>query len=195
MDPSRIVSIASTIGIISTTTFWSMNFTINYLTFPALLLGGVPEASSTSSKISSRFLVPSTDNSQVSRDFLARQWQEVYWRGHRWGPPSAILSGIAFFTAALFSGAKSSQQYLYATATVSAVSVIPWTLLAMVPVNDELHRRGDAQRYANQQDEDKKIKGDHRDLMTLIHYWLFCSAIRASLALTATLAGVLASLQ
>jgi hypothetical protein len=193
MDPPNIVKIAGTIGIISTTTFWSMNFTINHLTFPALLLGGVCKASSTPSQLSSRFLVPSTDDTQVTGPFLTRQWQEVYWRGHRWGPLSAVLSGVAFLTAALFSGPKSSQQYLYATATVTAVSVIPWTILVMVPVNDELHRRGDAQRFVTEKDEWKEVKGDGRDLMALIRYWLFCSEVRASLALVATISGVAAS--
>ncbi|KAH7414541.1 hypothetical protein DE146DRAFT_627570 [Phaeosphaeria sp. MPI-PUGE-AT-0046c] len=194
MDPSKMAQIAGTAGIISTTTFWSMNFTIDYLTFPALLLGGVPKASS-SSKHSPRFLTPSTDSSQASGPFLNRQWQEVYWRGHRWGPLSAILSGASFMTAAWFSSSKSNQQYLYATAAVAAVSVVPWTILVMVPYNNELHRRGDAQLAAGEKDAEQEAKGDGRDLMVLIRKWLFYNDIRASLALGATLAGVMASLQ
>jgi hypothetical protein len=195
MNPLGIVKIASTTGIISTTTFWSMNFTVNHLTFPALLLGGVPKSSSKSSELSSRFITPSTNDSQVSLPFLNRQWQEVYWRGHRLGPFSAILSGVSFVTAAWFSDPKSSQQYLYAVAAVAALSVIPWTILVMVPDNDELHRRGDAQRLAADKGEQKEEKGDGRHTMKLIRYWLFYNDVRASLALVATVAGVAASLQ
>jgi hypothetical protein len=195
MIAPSIVKIASTAGIVSTTTFWSMNYTVNHLTFPALLLGGVPKSSSKPSEISSRFLTPSTNDSQVSLAFLNRQWQEVFWRGHRWGPFSAILSGVAFLTAAWCSDAKSSQQHLYAVAAAAALSVIPWTLIVMLADNDELHRRGDAQRFAADKGEQKEAKGDGRDLMTLIQRWIFYNDVRASLALLATVAGVAASLQ
>lgn len=191
MDPADIVKIAGTAGIISTTTFWSMNFTINYVTFPALLLGDVPKTTSSPS----RFLIPSTSSPFSPSPFLTRQWQEVYWRGHRWGPASAILSGVAFATASWFSGQKSNQQYLYATAAVAAVSVVPWTLAVMVPVNDELHRRGDAQVGGGGTEAGKEAKGDGRDVLDLVRDWLLYNNVRASIALVGTVAGVMAYLQ
>lgn len=195
MDNSTIVRAATTVGIISTTTFWSMNFTINHLTFPSLLLGGVPKSSVKADQLSPRFLTASTDETQVSNALLNRQWQEMYWRGHRWGPASAILSGVAFLNAAYFSDAESISRYCYAAAAVAAVSVVPWTLAIMVPVNDELHRRGDAQRLAEDKGESKEIKGDGRDFMTLIRTWLGYNNIRASLALISTVTGVVGTFQ
>ncbi|KAH8178994.1 hypothetical protein LIA77_00513 [Sarocladium implicatum] len=195
MDNSTIVRAATTVGIISTTTFWSMNFTINYLAFPCLLLGGVPKSSVPANKLSSRFIVPSTDETQVSDALLNRQWQEMYWRGHRWGPASAVLSGIAFLNAAYFSTPESIPRYCYAAAAAAAVSVVPWTIAIMVPMNDELHRRGDAQRLAEDKSETNEIKGDGRDLMTLIRTWLFYNKIRASLALVGTVAGIAGTFQ
>ncbi|KAK0389306.1 hypothetical protein NLU13_2881 [Sarocladium strictum] len=195
MDSPTALKIASTVGIISTTTFWSMNLTINHLTFPTLLLGGLPKSSTSPASLSSRFFVPSTDESQVSKAFLNRQWQEMYWRGYSWGPLSGLLSAAAFMTAAYLADPESRQRYLYATASAAAVSVIPWTLAVMVPTNNELHRRGDAQRLAADKEQVEESVGDGRDIMDLIRTWLVYNNVRASLAVSATLAGVLASMQ
>lgn len=195
MDSVIIPKIAGTLGIISTTTFWSMNFTVNHLTFPALLLGDVPKSSVSPSGLSKRFLIPSTDELQVPRAFLTRQWQEIYWRGHHWGLPSAILSGLSFLNAAYFSAAASKQRYLYIAAAITAVSVVPWTLMIILPINKELHRRGDAQRLGADKEHVQEVKGDGRDLITLLGDWVSYNNVRASLAMMSTFIGVAALLQ
>lgn len=172
-----------------------MNFTVNHVTFPALLLGDVPKPTNATSQTSSRFLIPSTDKSKASGPFLNRQWQEIYWRGHRWGPFSAILSGVTFLVAAYFAVAGSKQQYLYGTAAVAAASVVPWTLVVMAAGNRELHLRGDAQCSAVTPEELKEIEGKEGDIEGLVSDWLFFNEVRAFLALTATALGIAASLQ
>lgn len=195
MDPALIVKIASTAGIISTTSFWAMNYTINYLAFPALLLGDIPKASNLPQS-SARFFAPSTDDAYSSRHFLNRQWQEVYWRGVRWGPPSAIISGVSLLTASWFSASGSNEQYLYATAAVAAMSVMPWTLLVLVPVNEELHRGADAQiSTAKGNNAEKEAKGNESDVVALIRAWVRYNDVRATMALVATGAAVAALFQ
>ena len=189
MDPTTLVTLASILGIISTTTFWSMNMTINHLTFPTLLLGDVPSPQTT--KLSPRFLTPSMDDSQVALPFLNRQWQEVYWRGHRAGPTSAALGCAAFLLASWYSPTPVVRT-LYGVAALMAVSVIPWTLVVMQADNDEMHRRGDAQRFRDSKEKQENAKG--KDLMTLIQDWLFRNEVRASLAMVSTAIGIVALL-
>lgn len=189
MDPTTIVKIASTAGIISTASFWSMNLTIDYLAFPSLLLGS---AISPSSKPSPRFFVPSTSTPATPPRHLTRQWQEVFYRGHCWGPPSSIISGVSFLTAAWYSASKSNEQHLYVTAAVAAMSVMPWTLLVIFPVNDELNRRGSALEKDAGKEE---AKGDGRDLVALMRTWVTYNDVRAGLAVVATALGVWATFQ
>ena len=88
--------------------------------------------------------------------------------GHRWGPFSAILSGVTFLVAAYFAAAGSKQQYLYGTAAVAAASVVPWTLVVMAAGNRELHLRGDAQCSAVTPKELKEMEGKEGDIEGLV---------------------------
>lgn len=194
MDSQSIINIASTVGIISTTTFWAMNLTMNHIAFPAVLLGGVPKSPAKAAESSSRFFTPSTDTPESLRPFLTRQWHEIYMRGYLWGPPSAIISGASLLTAAYYSGPESTQRYLYLAAAIAAMSVMPWTLSVMIPINNELVRRADSERLALEKGEPKEVKGDGRDLVTLIRSWVSGNEVRAYAAMVATGAAVTASL-
>lgn len=119
----------------------------------------------------------------------------MYWRAHRWGQGSAILSSVAFASASYLQETVSRKKGLYAAAALAAVSVIPWTLLVIMPTNDELHRRADAQVTAAMEEKESEVpKGDGRDILDLIKFWVSCNNTRASLALIATVAGVAASM-
>jgi hypothetical protein len=88
-----------------------------------------------------------------------------------------------------------NQQTTYAIAAFAAALVVLWNLIVMQSGNDELQRRGDAQRLAAHKREAKDPKGDGHNLMTLIHNWLYYNNVRASLALVATIARVAATFQ
>lgn len=102
---------------------------------------------------------------------------------------------MSFLTAAWFSGPGSNQRYLYASAAIAAMSVMPWTVIIIFPVNNELTRRGDALVAAAEKGEEKEVKGDGRDVVTLIRSWVFYNDVRASLAVISTAVGLAAYFQ
>jgi hypothetical protein len=188
VDSHKATLTCGLLGILSTTVFYSMNTTINYLTIPTVFLGHPP--SQGSKTLAPGFLIRSTSEPASSVSHLNRQWQEIYWRGHRVGPASAIFSGIVFGAASFLSyhseAIKSSRHLLFAAAGAFAMSAYPYTVFAMVPTNDELHRRGDAitEGLAGKKDF------DDGETAALLAKWVRLSKVRASLALIATVLGV-----
>ncbi|ETS84296.1 hypothetical protein PFICI_02321 [Pestalotiopsis fici W106-1] len=188
MDSHKATLTCGLLGVLSTTVFFSMNTTINYLTIPTVFLGHPPLHSSEAS--ASGFLVRSTEKPASAVSHLNRQWQEIYWRGHRVGPGSAIFSGIALGAASFFSShgqaIKPGRWLLFAAAGAIAMSAYPYTVFAMVPTNDELHRRGDAITEGLAEKKDF----DEGETAALLAKWVRLSKVRASLALIATAFGV-----
>ncbi|KAI1317675.1 hypothetical protein F5Y16DRAFT_392572 [Xylariaceae sp. FL0255] len=230
--PNYLVgSIAASLGILSTAGFFAMNTTINYLVMPTLLLGhpirpnaktdrttffssllGEP-ARSTHLNASSHAITPSTPTPVSRVSHLNRQWQEVYWRGHRYGPASAVFSTLCFSLAARYSSpltARGGQVLariagadigiktaLYVAAAMCAIFAAPYTVIVMVPgANDELHARGNAVALAATEDkEDRTAENETRDKDTLqlIKKWTSYSKVRAASAGVALFFGVIAS--
>lgn len=188
MDSTQIATFSSLAGILSTTIFFSMNTTINYLVIPVVMLGNSPVTSDSSppKSSSSKSIIPATSTPASAIPHLNRQWQEIYWRGHRVGPASAVFSGLAFSTSAYFSSGL--KQNLFIIAAVSATSVWPYTTVFMVPTNDELHRRGDAVTAGGDS------KKNDQDTMALLAKWVGMSKVRAGLSLVAAVCGVAAFL-
>ncbi|KAK9802203.1 putative Noranthrone monooxygenase [Seiridium cardinale] len=81
LDPTKLPLTGGILGILSTHLFYSMNTTINYLTIPTVFLGQPPKDHS--QPASPAFLVASTGTAASPASHLNRQWQEIYWRGHR----------------------------------------------------------------------------------------------------------------
>lgn len=157
-----------------------MNLTVNHLTLPTLFLSAASDTSS-----------PAKHSPHDTHDpdrLLARQWREVFWRGHRWGPLSAVLSGVAFGIAAYHSPSNSVEQHLYTVAGLAALSVVPWTLLVMMGDVDELLGRADGHKGKG-----KEGTGDGRLLRDVMERWRVCNGVRAGLAVVGTVAGVAAS--
>lgn len=182
LDPDRVSFICGILGILSTNTFFSMNTTINYLTIPAVLLGQRPDHKAQSAK---GFLVSSTSSPASPTSHLNRQWQEIFFRGHRVGPASAILSGVTLSMASYFSQSQPSQMF-FAAAAASAAVVMPYTLVVMWPTNTELHRRGDAITDG----VDAKKEYDEEGTKKLLKDWVRMSKVRANMALVATVLAV-----
>jgi len=121
-----------------------MNTTVNYITMPALLLGHLPHAPS---QTASRQPGPAT----ISH--LNRQWQEVFFRGHRVGSGLAVAAGLAHGCAAYFVK-RTSAKWFFGAAAASSVAVVPYTLVFMLATNDELHRHAAS---SNDVDESKTL--------------------------------------
>ncbi|KAI0187784.1 hypothetical protein F4808DRAFT_466314, partial [Astrocystis sublimbata] len=178
MENAALVgSIATTLGVLSSTGFFAMNTTINYVTMPTLLLGAPIRADAETDKstffstvlgepLTSRHprasreaILPSTPVPVSRITHLNRQWKELYWRGHRYGPVSSIFSTSCFLAAAWCTRPRGSlsgglmqiagvnvglRTCIYVAAAACAFFAGPYTLIVMVPgANDELHARGD----------------------------------------------------
>ncbi|KAI0145561.1 hypothetical protein GGR57DRAFT_479924 [Xylariaceae sp. FL1272] len=232
-------SVASTLGILSSTGFFAMNSTINYLTMPTLLLGSPikPSAKTDTPTIFSTVLgepsrsnhpqasreaiLPSTSTPVSSVSHLNRQWKEVYWRGHRYGPASAIFSTVCFLTAAWSSRPLASapnpdiilesitgveislKMALYIAAAAGAFFAWPYTQIVMVPgANDELHARGDRIAVRNGLGDGMDViedwkggesEAENKETLQLIKRWTGYSKMRAAAAGVAVVLGVIAS--
>ncbi|KAK6074040.1 putative N-acetyltransferase, GNAT family [Seiridium cupressi] len=183
VDPAKFPLTCGVLGILSTHLFYSMNTTINYLTIPTVFLGQSPKGDS--QPASPAFMVASTGTPVSPVLHLNRQWQEIYWRGHRVGPASAIFSGITL-GAASYSSQNSLNGWLFALGAAVALTAWPYTFSAMVPTNDELHRRGDAVTKG----VERKKECDERETAALLAKWVRLSKVRANLGLAATILGV-----
>jgi hypothetical protein len=154
--------VCSTAGILANFAFFCMNTTINYIAMPALLLGHPSHASSqTASKKPS----PST----VS--LLNRQWQEIYFRGHRVGPGLAVGAGLAHASAAYLAEVTNTK-WFFGAAAASSIAIVPFTLVFMLATNDELHRRACSSKDA-----------DVSKTLGLLAEWVDVNKTRADIAL------------
>jgi hypothetical protein len=158
----------STIGVLANFAFICMNTTINYITMPALLLGHLPHAPSQTA---------SRQPGLATISHLNRQWQEIYFRGHRVGPGLAVAAGPAHGCAAYFVK-RTFVKWVFGAAAASSIAVVPYTLVFMLATNDELHRRAVSSKDV---DESKTLG--------LLIKWVELSKTRANIALLSACLG------
>jgi hypothetical protein len=84
LSDNRKAAIAALLGLSSSTCFYSMNTTINYLTMPTIMLG----RPATSPSQQGPFFVSSAPEPLSSHSHLVRQHQEILIRGGKYGAPS-----------------------------------------------------------------------------------------------------------
>ena len=162
LGPAAATVICSTTGILANFAFYCMNTTINYIAIPALLLDHPPGATSKAApKQSGPATIP----------HLNRQWQEVYFRGHKVGPALAVGAGFAHGSAAYFAK-ETAVKWFFGAAAASSVAIVPYTLLFMLSTNDELHERAASS---------KEIDG--QKTLGLLHKWVGMSKTRANIAM------------
>jgi hypothetical protein len=155
-------AVCSTAGVLANFAFLCMNTTINHITMPALLLGYPAHASISSA---------SKQSGPATISHLNRQWQEIYFRGHRVGPGLAVAAGVAHGSAAYFAE-ETAVKWLFGAAAASSIAVVPYTLVFMLATNDELHRRAVS---STDVDESKTLG--------LLIKWVELSKTRANIAL------------
>lgn len=183
ISPAKATLLCGTAGFVSSSVFYCMNTTINYLTFPAILLGQPPHPGS---KASGDFFVPAMDVPASSVSHLNRQWQEIYFRGHRVGPALAIMGGTVFSTASYLADQGLVKQ-VFAAATVSSFAIVPYTILFMLSTNDELHRRS----FAIVKDPLASKNMDESETAALLSKWVALNKIRANIALLSACLGAI----
>ncbi|CEJ62823.1 hypothetical protein PMG11_11309 [Penicillium brasilianum] len=183
ISPAKATLMCGTAGVVSSSVFYCMNTTINYLTFPTILLGQPPRPGA---KASGDFFVPVMNVPASSVSHLNRQWQEIYFRGHRVGPALAIIGGTVFSTAAYLADQGFVKQ-VFAAATVSSFAIVPYTLLFMLSTNDELHRRS----FAIVKDPLASKNMDESETAALLSKWLALNKIRANIALLSACLGTI----
>lgn len=164
-------------GILSSSAFVGMNTTINYITMPTLLLGHLPQAKSQADSNRS-----SSNTGTISH--LNRQWQEVYNRGHLVGPALAVLGGISYGSAAYFVEEAIAKR-VFGAAAVSMIAVVPYTLLFMVPTNNELHERANAAGKGS-----STAHSDKQSTLDLVLKWVSMSKTRANIAFVSVCLGL-----
>ncbi|KAJ5995803.1 hypothetical protein N7481_002780 [Penicillium waksmanii] len=161
IGPAKATLLCGIAGVVLSSIFYSMNTTINYLTFPTILLAS-------------------------SVPHLNRQWQEIYFRGHHVGPALAIIGGTVFSTASYLADQGFAKQ-VFAAATVSSFAIIPYTLFFMVSTNDELHRRS----FAIAKDPLTSDNMDETETAILLSKWLSLNKTRAKISLLSACLGTI----
>ncbi|KJX98036.1 hypothetical protein TI39_contig443g00023 [Zymoseptoria brevis] len=171
-SPAAVTLICGTTGVLANFAFFCVNTAINYITMPTLLIGHSESAlRPTSSDKAGAATIP----------HLNRQWQEVYFRGHRMGPALAISATIAHGLAA-YSANEGTVKWLFGGAAAASIAVVPYTLLVMLPTNDALHARADTKKDGD---------GDGEKTLGLIVKWVGMSKVRANIALLSAVLGVI----
>ena len=188
---------AATVGVVSCTVFFAMNTTLNYIAMPAYLLPSIPLRSDSQHRDHR-----GANRPEASTDLILRQWELTYSTGHMIGPASCVLSTLAFLFAAWAVPNNGSQtRSWYYFAAVSAAIAFPFTVIWILPVNNELYRRAERSKHLN---ETRKPSSDATlggkatqelegvDTLTLIARCLYLSKIRALMPLPAILAAAYA---
>jgi len=153
----------------------------------------------------------SSDQPGTPTSHLARQWRHSFNTGKHIAPPIALLSSTAYaYLAYLFRRATPVQEpelrtsNLYILAAALALSLVPYTLVVMMPTNQRL-----LVRAAQADDEAATPVEKERDMATtgvpakaeedaevcgLLEKWSRMNVVRGCLPLAATVVGLFATL-
>ena len=190
------------IGLVLSTTFATMNLILDNIAIPALLLSANRSLTSSDSGANSK--------SPPSSTLILRQWSLIQARGHYIGPPTALLSSAAYLASSVMCTCSYGKTLLRVAATL-AFSVVPFTFVVILKVNDELNERSKREGYPNTKagseglntsTNDPLLGGSgkktgvnadsEQDDMTLLAHWVRLNEIRAGLMAAATLLALLA---
>lgn len=167
---------ACLVGVVGSTAFTSANFALSLIAVPALLLT-TPKS------------LPDADSAKQIARHHARQWQTIYNLGHRAGPITGIISSASFIYAALqIPPTAAANSWILFLAAVMALGVVPFTLLIMDYVNNELHRRADSRPEPTAASEFKR-RIINTDTQGLIQSWAWLGLLRASFTLVSAVCG------
>jgi hypothetical protein len=182
LSEQRKVAIAALLGLSSSTCFYAMNTTINYITMPTLMLGRPPASPSQQGP----FYVPAVAEPLSSHAHLVRQYQEILIRGGKYGAPSTIFSAFSLLMAAYYSPSDSIQRKLYGLAGAISFAVFPATFVFIVPTNKKLIEMSQTMSEQMKSGADSKDTGENARAMELLKKWIRMNKIRAGAAMAAS---------
>ncbi|KPI45378.1 uncharacterized protein AB675_2284 [Cyphellophora attinorum] len=168
-----------------------MNLIIDHICIPALLTKQAPVWSATSRPAKPKSEEQITLPSSI---VVLRQWSLIQARGHYVGPTSAIISTAAYLGASFsFSGFG---QLAIRLAALSAFSVMPFTVIGILGLNDELNLRA-ARSIDGDEGESETTalisdKALATENLTLLRKWVGLNDVRASFALVSIVLAFLA---
>jgi hypothetical protein len=183
--------LAATAGLTSSTIFFTMNTTLNYIALPSILLPALPQ----SGRSKQHSTNTGTKDPESSTDLLLRQWELIYATGHLIGPFSAVFSPVAFLTAAATlptTVGDANLKTCYYFAALCAGMAFPFTVLFVLSTNNELYRRAELVRKGQGEGKSTRSGIQGTDTLTLIRKCHFMSKIRAVMPLPAIIAAVYA---
>jgi hypothetical protein len=186
-------------GLVCSSTFATMNLIFDHIAIPSLLLA----ADSKSPNSNSHRAQPKPASSTT---LILRQWSMIQARGHYVGPLTAVLSSSAYLAASLLQQ-NSTRNLLLRIAAVFAFSVVPFTVVVIFQVNDELRERSKrplpsenaasgaepelvaSDALLGGMDKGRSGRYADQDDLTMLARWVRLNEIRAAMAVAA---GVLA---
>lgn len=180
------VRAASTLGMIFCAVFTGANLLMSTAVMPTLLLPGMVEHyEPKEGQPSGRVCLA------AKSQHLARQWQNLYNIGSRAGPVVALGGVSSFVFAARSTPQGLTLSYrLSLTAAGLCVAILPFTLVFMKRLNDELHRRADAGfKSSKQQTSTGEGAFQNYETPDLIRRWSTLNLMRASLHIAAIACG------
>ncbi|GAD93348.1 hypothetical protein PVAR5_1958 [Paecilomyces variotii No. 5] len=197
MSDTPSYKVAQAVGILGSAFASGGILSISTLTVPALTL---PERSAII-KIPSKTDTPGSTLSHVTH-----QWLNVYDKGKLMFPSVALTSALAYSYLAYTlrhtaRGGKVARLYLIAAATT--MTIVPYTLAVMLPVNKRLQAhatRDDAAEKEGKEDmatsaeEEAKRTREDREVPGLLETWTYMNAGRSLFPLAGAVVGITAAL-
>lgn len=120
---------------------------------------------------------------------LFHQWATMYSYGHRVLPGLAISTCLLYLRVAFKRRARNNAWLFYVLAGVMTISIVPFTLLFMLPTNNTLFAL----------ERDSRVAGvvtlDVEDARRLVAWWSQLHLMRSMLPLAGTVVGVTAVIE
>lgn len=135
--------------------------------------------------------------SPSSSSYLLRQWFHLFSKGMHNMPPMTIGSAVCYtFCAGMLPGSFSEimvKRSLYATAAVFSIGAMAFTLTALKPTNEALHRRVQEVISQEQGEQTNQVDDKRHKTEALIRKWGQMNALRATLPVCAIVTAIFAS--
>ena len=177
MQPSQQALIASSLGLVAGSIAFAMNTTLNYIAMPCYWIA--------------HERMQQSQNQSTTTALIVHQWRETFWRGHSVGPGLHIFIGFTYLYAAYQVHFSSSAGRLYLASSVCGGAVVPFTIVFMHKINDELLRIADTvfqpskKRIAESREPEMRGIEEEEEAKKLLHKWTGLSKIRALMPLVA----------
>ncbi|KAI9884883.1 MAG: hypothetical protein M1823_003324 [Watsoniomyces obsoletus] len=132
---------------------------------------------------------------QAPPSTLVQQWQQVYDTGKATAPPTALLvfaswAYVAYRHAQQPLASISGKWTSYAVASVSAIAIVPYTLLVMADTNRKLYAKANEARLLGSSTTDEvTTEQERKSVKQLLDRWATLNVVRAVFPLITAVVG------